>query len=252
MVKEQGVVRIDEPRRKSSWKRMLVLIFIFLSLSLLTYAFYDKLPNLTGYVIGGGASKGNETNVTDTIFNIRAELNELSSYLELDQKIGKISIELQKSDASIFFGREGALNLSGMGSVKLEIEGFDGTIVFDKNKIYNLNGNIFKLSVNEISTSSPNSEMKVSISNELNYKSLSLDSVNIKKYSSIGEKGKVMIGEDKVNLNLNDESFSLQGFIGKVESGLVGKFGVKKQGLILDGTAKGVNVGGKFKIDVSL
>ena len=93
--------------------------------------------------------------------------------------------------------------------------------------------------------------MKVSISNELNYESIELDSVNIKKYESNSEKGHVVIDDGRVSLNLNEESFLLSEFFGKVESGLVGNFGIKKQGLILDGKASGINVGGKFKIDVN-
>ncbi|GEM_PF-5551624 len=253
MVREQEVVRVDERGIKKgfSLKKLVVLTFILLILSLLVYAFYDKIPNITGNVINFGRSDENETN-NSQIFDIRAELNELNRYLEINQKIGKISIELGKSDASIYFGKDGALNLSGLDKTNIEIEGFNGIIVFDKDKIYNLNGNVFKLSVNEISTSSPNSEMKISISNELNYNSLELDSVSIKKYDSVGEVGKVIINDDKVSFNLNQENFSIQKFSGKLESGLVGRFGIKKQGLILDGVAEGVNVGGKFKIDVSL
>ena len=249
MVKEQEVIKIDEEwkGRRFSGKAFVILLFILIAISLLGYAFYDQFPEITGRVIGIVGDK-NETEVKT--FQIRTELSELDSYLEINnQDIEKIFIELGKSDASLFFGSDGALNLSNLERTKIEIEGFRGVIVFDKDRIYNLNGNVFRLTLNDIPASSQNSEMKIAINKELNYESLELDSIYIKKYESISDKGRVIIDKDRLNLNLNDESFSLQEFFGKLESGTVGNFGIMKQGLILDGTARGINVGGKFKID---
>lgn len=254
MVKEQEVVKVEDDwnKRRFSGKAFLILFFFLLCASLLVYAFYDEIPSITGKVIGSiGGENSNESN-SQPSFDIRAEIGELNSYLQIEQNVEKIVIELEKSDASILFGNEGSLNLSNLDRSRVEIEGFRGVIVFDKDKIYSLNGNVFKMTLNEIPTSSLKSEMKISINKELNYQSLELDSVYLKKYESTLDNGKVSIDDGKVSLTLDEEDFYLQEFFGKLESGLVGNFGIKKKGLILDGEARGVDVGGKFDINLNI
>tara|TARA_Y100000310_G_scaffold176534_1_gene176674 strand:- start:105 stop:842 length:738 start_codon:yes stop_codon:yes gene_type:complete len=243
MLEEQSVRQVPAAphRRFSLSKRWIFLIFLAIVFLLLFFAF-------SGSFITGDVIKSRMSNESKG-FDIYSEIGKINFPVELKQKIGEITIEVEDVNNKIYLGKNNLLDLSELEKAKISIKNFDGSIFFDGEKIYKLKGDVSKLIINDLPASSEDGKIEIIIYEELSYRSIELKKVYLKKYESI-ESGKVRINGEKINIDLDEESFLIEGFYGNLKNGIVGNFGIQRKGLILEGSVKNLKIGGDFQINL--
>lgn len=243
-MREQEVATVPaEPRSiRLLSKKWIIIIFLVIVASLLFFALSGT--SLTGNVVGIPQAEE-----TENLLKISAELGITESPIEAKQEIEEISIEIKESNGKINIGKEGVTDLSELKTALIVMRDFDGFISFDSRNILAIKGTVSKLSINDLPTSSADGKIKVRIDEPLPYNSLSLSEIYLKEYKSQSS-GKVSFNEGKINLELDNESFLVEGFSGSLKSGVIGTQGIIRNGLSLKGHASNVEVGGDFQMNI--
>ena len=166
---EQGVTVVPEaPRRWLPGKKWAFITFFIIVALLLFFGFYEN--PITGNIIGGGSPNINENET----FNIKANVNEIESIIEINGKIDEIFIEALGEENKLIIEKKNSINLPKSDVTKIHIQNFSGDISFDKDKITKLKGKAQIFSINNIPTSSTNRKISIIIDQELTYRSIEL------------------------------------------------------------------------------
>jgi len=238
---EQGVTVVPEvPRKWLPGKRWVFAIFFIIVALLLFFGFYEN--PITGNIIGNKLPNINET------FNIRANINEIGSLMEINGKIGEISIEAVGEENKLIVEKRSSIDLPKTGVTNINIQNFSGDISFDKDEITKLKGNALTLSINGIPTSSTNGTIGITINQGLTYRSIELKEFFLKKYESQSS-GKINFNGEKLILKLDNESLKIENFLGDLKTGVLTNAGIQKTGLIFEGIAGDVSIEGDFQFN---
>ncbi len=237
-------IRITPGKPKKTIKKKLILTALFFFILSLLFFFAYESGSITGGTIGTKKTISNEGS-----FQLKAQLDDLNNQLSLNQEIKEIILEVENSNNILYFGKS-AFNLSAQERARITISNFDGRIALNKDKVTNLKGKAGKISVNGLPLSSTSKSFDVSIGGELDYNLITLKEISLKKYEAI-KTGEVNIDNNKLNIELHNESILIERFSGELSNGLITSlFGVKKPSLILKGNARNIEVEGKFKTSV--
>lgn len=208
---EKGAV--VKSKRRVSWSTLLIFLFLIIISFLVYTSFYNPgfIQNVTGNVI------------KEEVFNgipIEADIDPPENFKTVT-KSDKIELKISGS----FFVDNKRYDLS---TASLVIDNFDGNINLDSKTII-VNGKATKIFIEGIPITG---RLKVSINNKYNY--LKMNNIYISSLS-YDTSGIVKLQDDKIVVNLNDDSFSFIKFIGNVE-----KYGTNFK---LDGSAEEVSAG---------
>lgn len=208
---EKGAV--VKSKKRISWSTLLIFLFLIIIVFLVYTSFYNPefIQNVTGNVI------------KEEVFNgipIEADIDPPEN-LKMTTKADKI--ELKISGGFFVDGKKYDLSTSS-----LVIDNFDGNVNLDSKNII-VNGKATKIFIEGIPITG---KLKVSINNKYSY--LKMNNVYISSLS-YDTSGIVKLQDDKIVVNLNEDSFSFSKFIGNIE-----KSGTS---FIIDGSAEEVSAG---------
>jgi hypothetical protein len=234
MSEESG--KIGGNHHKHLFVILVVGIFLFLVIGLVYYGYSGNVP-LTGSIIGGGGAE-----IPDNPVDVSLELNFPGENIIVKGDIAEISIEVSRGTPgnNLHVGKQ-KFDLGDSKDSVIEIAGFKGNLEFNKNNIVVLDGKAGEVIVNGISaTPEKGDSMKLSIDQDFVYSSLKVDQFSIKSLSYVAS-GYVRINDDKINIDLKGDDFSLSNFFGDMQS--------KKSKFHLDGIAQKVEILGVLEVN---
>lgn len=208
---EKGAV--VKSKKRISWSTLLIFLFLIIIVFLVYTSFYNPefIQNVTGNVI------------KEEIFNgipIEADIDSPEN-LKMTTNADKIELKISGS----FFVDNKRYDLS---TASLVIDNFDGNVNLDSRNVI-VNGKATKIFIEGIPITG---KLKVSINNKYSY--LKMNNVYIQSLS-YDTSGIVKLEENKIVVNLNEDSFSFSEFIGNIE-----KSGTNFK---IDGSAEEVSAG---------
>lgn len=236
-----NVVPMDPHGFRIFSKKWAFFLFIIIIGSLIFFAFFD-------YPITGNLVRKDVTNSTGK-FKLTANLDELSSQIRVKEKIGEVSIYIVGSNSKLYVGREGLVNLSELSTATIVLQDFEGNLVFDGRKITSLDGDVSKITVNDLPTSSSGGKIKVKIDQEISYTSIKLKEFYMGK-QEFQSSGNIEVDEGKINFNLDNETLLIEGFFGSLESGIISNQGISRNGISLTGSIENAEVVGSFNLNL--
>lgn len=238
------------PSAPRAWKvingKLVFTAFIVLVSVLIFFAF-------TGDSITGNAvNEVNEETGEIIAIGVEAHLSSLVEPLVVKQDgISRVVLTVQGSSSKLFIGRDGVTDLSGVGTAVIDMSDFSGVLSFDGSSVSSLKGSVSKLSINGLPTAATGSEIRIAIEEPLSYTQLEMGGVSLREYSVDSSSGTVSLNGGKISLNLDDESFVVEDFVGVLRSGETVNQGISHNGLFIDGHASHVEVGGEYQMSIS-
>jgi hypothetical protein len=222
-------------------KKWTFVFFLIIVGSLIFFAFADN--PVTGNLI-----KKTPTNESGN-FKITATLGELSNQINIKQRVGEISIDIVGSNSKLYVGREGLVDLTELETATIVLQDFDGTLVFDGRKITSLKGDVSKITVNDLPTSSSGSNIGLKIDQEISYSSIELKDFYLKSHE-FHSSGNVKVNDGKISLELDNETFLVEGFFGSLKSGIIQDYGITRNGVSFSGSVENAEVVGSFNLNL--
>jgi hypothetical protein len=222
-------------------KKWIFIFFLIVAGSLIFFAFADN--PVTGNLI-----KKAPTNESGN-FKITANLGELSNQISIRQKVGEISIDIVGSNSKLYVGRESLVDLTELETATIVLKDFDGTLVFDGRKITALKGDVSKITVNDLPTSSSGNNIGLKIDQEISYSSIELTDFYLKSHE-FQSSGNVKVNEGKINLELDNETFLVEGFFGSLKSGIIQDYGITRNGVSFSGSVENAEIVGSFNLNL--
>jgi len=195
---------IPQPHHHKPNKKIIIFATFLLITSILLYtAFYGNI-NLTGRAV-------EETNKNE--ISISASLT--IPTLKLNEKFDKI--EIIPNSNTILYAGDSKVDMKNSENTNIIIENFQGELSFNENNISNLQGKAGKVLINNVPISSQSEEtIKLSIENNLKYKTIKIENIAINEISYI-TKGSINIDREKTIINIDNEEIKIKNFKGNLE-----------------------------------
>jgi hypothetical protein len=216
----------------------LFLIFLFLIISAFytTYKEGFNLP-ITGLVsISNPDAPGDDL---DTKIKINADLDVPN--LKISTENSEVEIITGTSNTVLHAGSE-KFDLNKVGESSITLSSFNGKIEFDSESIISLNGRATETLINSIKTTPSSGEtMKIKVSEDFSYKTLSIKETSFKSLNYITS-GEIKLNGAKASLHLTNDFLDLSDFTGDIS--------VESNTLHLDGEINKLKIGGELNINI--
>lgn len=216
------------PRRS---KRMVFLaIFFVIVLAVIVYSSFFADISITGDLINENKTVG---------IPINADFNSVPN-LSIKGEFSRVSIRGLTGTFLYIGDQKFPMN----GSDRIFLTDYEGKISLSSNNLEELDGKVSHISIDGLPIlPSSDKELKIYIKDSLEYSSLDISQgVFMRKLNYITS-GKIVFGEKKSVVNLNEDNVIIDDFFGGIE--------VKNKGLSLDGTFEKLETKGNHEISVS-
>lgn len=216
--------------RKHHFKLAIIIFFSIVFLSLILTSFFGA--NLTGNVVkslSGNSSEGIK-------FSARLNVPDLELNGEFD------SIKIAGSSDSFFYVGGQKFPLTNKNS-RVEIKGYDGRISFNSKNIYEMKGKAKEVLVNGVPVLPAKETMKISIDEELDYATLTIDEGVFIDELNYETSGSIILDEGKNVFNLAGDEILIKNFLGSLS--------VENKKLFISGELDSFEVFGETEVYVS-